>query len=210
MKKLMRSSSATSLSCLYDSIQSSTTDCRKVGIDWCKIQKKWMESTMTEKHLIKSGHLKILPFIPALHSCPASPPQTASCFPCHSLGGGHLTGQLPSLLCLSPRRPSSPSSHPETPQKNKRINKCVRLITVIKRRTISFYTTKISMKAIRNGQHAVLFDQNVLTQGKCVKQLVPFHTFPFAESVTLPSGSSEKSVSEENRVSVSLVDTRRH
>lgn len=31
MKKLMRSSSARSLSCLYDSIHSSTTDCRRAG-----------------------------------------------------------------------------------------------------------------------------------------------------------------------------------
>lgn len=37
-----------------------------------------------------------------------------------------------------------------------------------------------------------------------------FCTFPLAEFALLPSGSSEKSVSEENRVSVSLVDKSRY
>lgn len=54
--------------------------------------------------------------LPAWHSCPASPPQTASCFPCHFPGGGHLSGQLLSLLCLSRPHPFSPSSHPGTEQ----------------------------------------------------------------------------------------------
>lgn len=35
-----------------------------------------------------------------------------------------------------------------------------------------------------------------------------FYTFPLAEIVLLPSGSSENSVSDENRVSVSLVDNK--
>lgn len=37
---------------------------------------------------------------------------------------------------------------------------------------------------------------------------VALHTFPLAETVLLPSGSSEKSVSEEKRVSVSLQKRR--
>lgn len=57
-----------------------------------------------------SGYMQL----PAWHSCPASPPQTTSCFPCHFPDGGHLSGQLLSLLCLSRPHPFSPSSHPGT------------------------------------------------------------------------------------------------
>lgn len=118
---------------------------------------------------------------PAWHSCPTSPPQTTSCFPCHFPGGGHLSGQLLSLLCLSRLQPFSPSSHPG------------------KQRFLQW-------------RYQLNTPSTLTTEGlknfKRVRKTWVSFTFPFAAFVLLPSGSSEKSVSDENRVSVSLVSTK--
>lgn len=123
--------------------------------------------------------------LPAWHSCPASPPQTASCFPCHFPGGGHLSGQLLSLLCLSLPHPFSPSSHPGTEQFMQWLNRLNAPST-------------LTTESFKKKKHKHLKAPRVSL------------TFPFAAVVLLPSRSSEKSVSDEKRVSVSLLSTRKN
>lgn len=163
----------------------------------CTTQSNHQQQTAGGKKMKKNRHFRIQPrevicsilqgdrgctHLPAWHSCPTSPPRTTSCFPCHFPGGGHLSGQLLLLLCLSRLHPFSPSSHPGTERFMQWI---YMLITP-----------------------SILINEGSKNY-KLLKRTSVSFTFPFAAFVLLPSGSSEKSVSDENRVSVSLLSTKK-
>lgn len=88
MKKLMRSNSAKSRSCLYDSIHSSTTDCKNRNSGKCSSCKTQQEQT-AEHNWITISYLSLHPDL--LRTCMALFPNLTT--------SNRVTGSPPSPLC---------------------------------------------------------------------------------------------------------------
>lgn len=167
----MRSSRATSLSCLYDSIQSSTTDCRRKK-EW--EEKKSIKNAAARTDLFNVANRQRLHAITCMALLPSFTTSNNIMFSMPFSWWWPFIRPAP----FTPLPFSPAPFFPFFPPWNRKVY------------ALSTLTTESFKKTHKH-----------------LKALWVSLTFPLAAFVLLPSRSSEKSVSDEKRVSVSLLST---